>query len=152
MKEFQRDMQIMENFERIYTQKLDNTTTGSDLSLAQINALFAFDDGQYRSMKRLADNLGIKISRMNAIVYSLINEGIAECTQTKDKSCSIKARLTPQGKNIREQIEANQHKLAETIYAGLNDKDKVTLLNSLDTAFKILKKLRSNKNDQKVGG
>jgi DNA-binding MarR family transcriptional regulator len=141
MKEFQRDMQIMENFERIYTQTLDNTTTESDLSLAQIKALFAFDDGQYRSMKRLADNIGIKTSRMNAIVDSLINDGIVECTQTKDKSCSIKVRLTSQGKNIREQIEANQHKLAKTIYAGLNNKDKATLLNSLDTAFKILKKI-----------
>ena len=68
-------MQIMENFERIYTQTLDNTTTESDLSLAQIKALFAFDDGQYRSMKRLADNIGIKTSRMNAIVDSLINDG-----------------------------------------------------------------------------
>lgn len=139
MKELQRDIQIMENFEQIYTQKLENTTV--DLSASQIKALFAFNDGQHLSMKELADSLGVKVPRMIAIVDSLMNEGIAECTQNKDKSCSIKVRLTPQGKNIREQIEANQHKLAETIYAGLNDKDKVTLLNSLDTAFKILKKI-----------
>ncbi len=31
MKEFQSDIQIMENFEQIYTQKLDDTTAGSDL-------------------------------------------------------------------------------------------------------------------------
>ena len=141
MKGFQRDIQIMKNFEQIYTQTFEETTKASDLSLSQITALFAFNDGRYRSIKRLADNLGIKIPRMNTIVKSLINDGIVECTQTKDKSCSIKARLTPQGKNIREQIEENQHKLAKTIYAGLNNKDKVTLLNSLDTAFKILKKI-----------
>ena len=45
MKEFQRDIQIMENFEHIYTQKLDDTTAGSDLSVSQIKALFAFNDG-----------------------------------------------------------------------------------------------------------
>ena len=131
----------MENFEHIYTQKLDDTTAGSDLSVSQIKALFAFNDGQYLSMKQLADNLGVKISRVNTIADSLIKDGIAECTQPNDKSNRVKVRLTPQGKNIREQIAANRCKLAETIYVRLSDKDKVTLRNSLDTAFKILKKI-----------
>ena len=141
MKEFQSDIQIMENFEHIYTQKLDDTTAGSDLSVSQIKALFAFNDGQYLSMKELADNLGVKIFRMNMIADSLIKDGIAECTQTKDKSNGTMVRLTPQGKNIRDQITANRCKLAETIYACLSDKDKVKLIDSLDTAFKILKKI-----------
>ena len=141
MKEFQRDIQIMENFEQIYTQKLDDTTAGSDLSVSQIKALFALNDGQYLSRKELADNLGVKISRMNMIADSLIKDGIAECTQTKDKSNGTIVRLTPQGKNIRDQIAANRCKLAETIYARLSDKDKVKLIDSLDTAFKILKKI-----------
>jgi len=131
----------MENFEHIYTQKLDDTTAGSDLSVSQIKALFAFNDGQYLSMKQLADNLGVKISRMNMIADSLIKDGIAECTQTKDNSNGTIVRLTPQGKNIRDQIATNRCKLAETIYARLSDKDKVILLKSLNTAFKILKKI-----------
>ena len=53
-------------------------------------------------MKELAENLGVKISRMNTIADSLIKDGIAECTQPKDKSNQVKVRLTPQGKNIRE--------------------------------------------------
>ena len=141
MKEFQRDIQIMENFEQIYTQKLDDTTAGSDLSVSQIKALFAFNDGQYLSRKELADNLGVKISRINMIADRLIKDGIAECTQTKDKSNGTIVRLTPQGKNIRDQIAANRCKLAETIYACLSDKDKVKLIDSLDTAFKILNKI-----------
>jgi DNA-binding MarR family transcriptional regulator len=141
MKEFQSDIQIMENFEHIYTQKLDDTTAGSDLSVSQIKALFAFNDGQYLSMKQLADNLGVKISRMNMIAESLIKDGIAECTQIKDNSNGTIVRLTPQGKNIRDQIATNRCKLAETIYARLSDKDKVILLKSLNTAFKILKKI-----------
>ena len=141
MKEIQSDIQIMENFEHIYTQKLDDTTAGSDLSVSQIKALFVFNDGQYLSMKQLADNLGVKISRVNTIADSLIRDGIAECTQPKDKSNQVKVRLTPQGKNIRKQIAANRHKLAENIYVNLSDKDKVDLQNSLDAAFKILKKI-----------
>jgi DNA-binding MarR family transcriptional regulator len=141
MKEFQSDIQIMENFEHIYTQKLDDTTAGSDLSVSQIKALFAFNDGQYLSMKQLADNLGVKISRMNMIADSLIKDGIAECTQTKDNSNGTIVCLTPQGKNIRDQIAANRRKLAENIYVNLSDKDKVALQNSLDAAFKILKKI-----------
>lgn len=141
MKELQRDIQIMENFEQIYTQKLDDTTAVADLSVSQIKALFAFNDGQYLSRKELADNLGVKISRMNMIADRLIKDGIAECTQTKDKSNGTIVRLTPQGKNIRDQIAANRYKLAETIYVRLSDKDKMMLIDSLDTAFKILNKI-----------
>jgi len=141
MKEFQSDIQIMENFEHIYTQKIDDTTAGSDLSESQIKALFAFNNGNCLSMKELAKNLGVKISRMNTIADSLIKDGIAECTQPKDKSNQVKVRLTPQGKNIREQIAANRRKLAEIIYVRLSDKDKVALQKSLDAAFKILKKI-----------
>ena len=134
-------MQIMENFEQIYAQKLDDTTAGSSLSLSQIKALFAFNDGQYLAMKQLAGNLNVKVSRVNKIAGSLIKEGIAESAQTKDKSDQVKVRLTTQGKNIRDQIAANRHKLAENIYMRLSDKDKVVLIDSLDTAFKILKKI-----------
>ena len=141
MKDLRRDMQIMENFEQIYAQKLDDTTAGSSLSLSQIKALFAFNDGQYLAIKKLAGNLGVKVSRVNKIADSLIKEGIAESAQTKDKSDQVKVRLTTQGKNIRDQIAANRHKLAENIYMRLSDKDKVVLIDSLDTAFKILKKI-----------
>jgi len=141
MKELQRDMQIMENFEQIYAQKLDDTIAGSSLSLSQIKALFAFNDGQYLAIKKLAGNLNVKVSRVNKIADSLIKEGIAESAQTKDKSDQVKVRLTTQGKNIRDQIAANRHKLAENIYMRLSDKDKVVLIDSLDTAFKILKKI-----------
>ena len=141
MKELQRDIQIMENFEQIYTQKLDDTTAGSDLRRSEIKALFAFNDGQYLAMKQLAGNLNVKVSRVNKIAGSLIKEGIAESAQTKDKSDQVKVRLTTQGKNIRDQIAANRHKLAENIYMRLSDKDKVVLIDSLDTAFKILKKI-----------
>ena len=134
-------MQIMENFEQIYAQKLDDTTAGSSLSLSQIKALFAFNDGQYLAIKKLAGNLNVKVSRVNKIADSLIKEGIAESAQTKDKSDQVKVRLTTQGKNIRDQIAANRHKLAENIYMRLSDKDKVVLIDSLDTAFKILKKI-----------
>ena len=134
-------MQIMENFEQIYAQKLDDTTAGSSLSLSQIKALFAFNDGQYLAIKKLAGNLNVKVSRVNKIADSLIKEGIAESAQTKDKSDQVKVRLTTQGKNIRDQIAANRHKLAENIYMRLSDKDKVALIDSLDTAFKILKKI-----------
>ena len=134
-------MQIMENFEQIYAQKLDDTTAGSSLSLSQIKALFAFNDGQYLAIKKLAGNLNVQVSRVNKIADSLIKEGIAESAQTKDKSDQVKVRLTTQGKNIRDQIVANRHKLAENIYMRLSDKDKVVLIDSLDTAFKILKKI-----------
>jgi DNA-binding MarR family transcriptional regulator len=49
--------------------------------------------------------------------------------------------LTPQGRKIRNRIAANRRKAAKTLYAHLNNKDRGILLNSLDTACKILEKI-----------
>jgi DNA-binding MarR family transcriptional regulator len=136
-------MQIMENFEHIYTQKIDidGTILKADLRESQIKVLFAFDDGHCFSMKELADNLGVRASNMTRIIDSLIKDGIVEEGKDDKDRRQVKVRLTPHGEKIRAQFVAHQHKVAETIYVRLNDKDKVTLLNSLDTACKILKKI-----------
>ena len=143
MREYDRDMQIMENFEHIYTQKIDidGTILKADLRESQIKALFAFDDGHCFSVKELADNLGVRASNMTRIIDSLIKDGIVEEGKDDKDRRQVKVRLTPHGEKIRAQFVAHQHKVAETIYVRLNDKDKVTLLNSLDTACKILKKI-----------
>ena len=143
MREYDRDMQIMENFEHIYTQKIDidGTILKADLRESQIKVLFAFDDGHCFSMKELADNLGVRASNMTRIIDSLIKDGIVEEGKDDKDRRQVKVRLTPHGEKIRAQFVAHQHKVAETIYVRLNDKDKVTLLNSLDTACKILKKI-----------
>ena len=143
MREYDRDMQIMENFEHIYTQKIDidGTILKADLRESQIKVLFAFDDGHCFSMKELADNLGVRPSNMTRIIDSLIKDGIVEEGKDDKDRRQVKVHLTPHGEKIRAQFVAHQHKVAETIYVRLNDKDKVTLLNSLDTACKILKKI-----------
>ncbi len=145
MEEYKKDMHIMKNFDRIYiyTHKIDidSAAKESDLWVSQIKALFAFNNGDHLSMKELADNVGVKVSEMATLINSLIKNGMAEqSTDDKDRK-KVKVRLTSQGKKIRAQLLAHQRKIAKAISFHLSDKDKVTLLNSLDTACRILKKI-----------
>ena len=147
MKECDRDIQIMENFEHIYAQKIDIDCTilKADLTESQITALFAFDDGEDFSIKEFANNLGVRSYNMNGVINSLIKDGIVEQGKDNKNSRQVKVRLTPHGKKILAQFVGHQQKVAETICVCLSDKDKVILLNSLDTAYKILKKSLSSK-------
>jgi DNA-binding MarR family transcriptional regulator len=143
MREYSNDTDIIKSFKRICKQQLavDCTTINPDLKMSQIKTLSAFNGSDCLTMKELAGNSGVTVARMVALVNSLIDDGIVE--QVKDDKDRRKAavRLTPLGKKMRRQIAANRRKAAKAIYAHLNTKDREILLNSLDTACKILEKI-----------
>ena len=141
--EYSNDTDIIKSFKRICKQQIaiDCNTINPDLKMSQIKTLSAFNGSDCLSMKELAGNSGVTASRMAAAVNSLIKEGLVERGKD-DKACRRAiVRLTPQGKKIRNQIAANRRRAAKTICAHLNSKDRVILLNSLDTACKILGKI-----------
>jgi DNA-binding MarR family transcriptional regulator len=143
MREYRNDTDIIKSFKRICKQQLavDCTTINPDLKMSQIKTLSAFNGCDCLTLKELAGNSGVTVARMAVMVTGLIKDGIVE--QGKDdKDCRrAVVRLTPQGKKIRKQIAANRRKAAKAIYAHLNTKDRVILLNSLDTACRILGKI-----------
>ena len=138
-----KDMHILENFEHIYTRKIEtgkNNIT-SRLRVSQIKALFAFKDAHCFSLGELANNVGSNLPNMSCMIDSLIKDGIAELdTDDKDRK-KVKVRLTPRGEKIRAQFLSHRRKVAKIIFNNLNQEDKAALLNSLDTACKILEKI-----------
>ena len=143
MMESNNDTHIIKSFKRICKQQIaiDCNTMDPDLRMSQLKMLSAFNGSTSLSLQELADNSGITVPRMVAMVKSLIKDGIIErCKDDKDRRRST-VILTPQGKKLRNQIAANRRKAAKALYAHLNNKDRVILLNSLDTACKILEKI-----------
>jgi DNA-binding MarR family transcriptional regulator len=138
-----KDMHILENFEHIYTQKIENGKTNitSHLKISQIKALFAFKDTHCLSMKELADNGGINLPQMSCMIDSLIKDGIAELDADDKDRRKVMVRLTPLGAKIRAQFLSHRRKVAKSIFDHLSNSDKEALLNSLDTAGKILAKI-----------
>jgi DNA-binding MarR family transcriptional regulator len=143
MREYSNDTDIIKSFKRICKQQLaiDCNSMDPDLKMSQIKTLSAFNGCDCLTMKELAGNRGVTVARMVALVNSLMEDGIVE--QGKDDKDGRRAivRLTPQGKKIRRQIAVNRRKAAKAIYAHLNTKDRVILLNSLDAACRILEKI-----------
>jgi len=143
MMESNNDTHIIKSFKRICKQQIaiDCNTMDPDLRMSQLKMLSAFNGSTSLSLQELADNSGITVPRMVAMVKSLIKDGIIErCKDDKDRRRST-VILTPQGEKLRNQIAANRRKAAKALYAHLNNKDRVILLNSLDTVCKILEKI-----------
>jgi DNA-binding MarR family transcriptional regulator len=143
MRKYSNDTDIIKSFKRICKQQLavDCSAINQDLKMAQIKTLSAFNGCDCLTMKELADNSGVTIARMALMINRLIEEGIVEPGKDDKDRSSAAVHLTAQGKKLRKQIAANRRRAAEAIYAHLNTKDRVMLLNSLDTACKILEKI-----------
>jgi len=132
----------LRNFSRIFMQDLvsDGKSIKSDLKLSQIKAIAAFKDKNYFSMKELAGNIGVKLSNMTMMVDSLIKDGMVERGRDESDRRKVIVRLTPKGKKIRDKFLAQRRKVAKSVFANLNNKDKNELLKSLDKACHILEK------------
>jgi DNA-binding MarR family transcriptional regulator len=136
-------MQVMRNFGNVYTRKVADGIGNikSDLNVSQMRALFAFKDTDCLSMKELAANAGVKISNMTMMIDRLIAEGMAARDRDGSDRRKVMVRLTPEGEKIRSAFLAHRRKVARKAFSQLSGDDKKNLLNSLDTACKILAKI-----------
>ena len=132
----------LRNFSRIFMQDVVNTgrSIQANLKLSQIKAISAFQDKDCFSMKALADNAGAKLSNMTMMVDSLVKDGMVERGRDKSDRRKVIVCLTPKGKKIRDKFLTERRKVAKSIFANLNDKDKKELITSLDKACHILEK------------
>lgn len=133
---------ILRNFSRIFMQNVvDNgRSINSDLKLSQIRAIAAFRNKDCLSMKELANNIGVKLSNMTMMIDRLIKDEMAERERDDSDRRKVMVFLTPKGKKIRSKFLAQRRKVAKSIFANLNDRDKNELLESLDKACHLLEK------------
>ena len=135
-------LNLLRDFGRIYRDKIidGNPRHKTDLKLSQIKTLYAFRDKDCLSMKELAFNSGVKLPTMTMMIDNLLDEEIAVRDRDADDRRKVIVRLTPKGKRIRSSFLAYRHKVAQSIFAGLDERDKAALLQSLGTVCSILEK------------
>jgi len=136
-------LQVMRNFGNVYTKKIADGIGNikSDLRVSQMKALFAFKDAPCIPMKEFASNAGVRRSNMTMLIDNLIKEGMAVRDIDDSDRRKVMVRLTPEGRKVRSMFLAHKRKVAKNVFSQLTEEDRKKLLNSLDTACKILKKI-----------
>lgn len=141
----------LRNFSNIFLNRLMQNSRGmeKDLKFSQLKAISAFRDDNPHSMNDLAKNAMVKLPNMTTMIDSLIKDGIAEREKSEVDRRKVFVRLTPKGGKIWNQFLANRRKTALSIFSNLSEKDKKTLMNSLDQVCSIIgKSLKSHDDNE----
>jgi len=114
----------------------------SDLTPSQIKSLFAFrvDDEEY-PIGELGRNAQVKSSTMTDMIDRLEKEKIAERIRDDGDRRVVKVRLTDKGKKIKREFTQKTRKGVETAFSKLSEEEIRTLLDHLEGAYQILKKI-----------
>ena len=92
-----------------------DTIAGLDLSFTQIKALCALElDGVDRSVKALADSLGLSLAAMSRAVDGLYERGLVQREEDPDDRRMKRVRLTEAGRRV-------PHALNEARLSALHD-------------------------------
>lgn len=115
----------------------------SDLTPSQIKSLFAFekDDDAY-PIGELGRNARVKSSTMTDMIDRLEKEGIAERIRDNGDRRVVKVRLTDKGKKIKRQFSVKMRTGVEEAFAQLTEREKKALLDHLQEASHILKRIK----------
>ena len=115
----------------------------SDLTPSQIKSLFSFeqDDHEY-PIGELGRNARVKSSTMTDMIDRLEKEGIAERIRDNGDRRVVKVRLTDKGKKIKRQFSLKMRTGVEEAFAQLTEKEKKELLDHLQEASHILKRIK----------
>jgi DNA-binding MarR family transcriptional regulator len=114
----------------------------SDLTPSQIKSLFAFrvDDEEY-PIGELGRNAQVKSSTMTDMIDRLEKEKIVERIRDDDDRRVVKVHLTDKGKKIKREFTQKTRKGVETAFSKLSEEEVRTLLDHLNGAYQILKKI-----------
>jgi DNA-binding MarR family transcriptional regulator len=119
-----------------------NSSSASDLTPTLIKSLYAFQDANKAyPIGELGRNARVKSSTITDMVDRLERDGIAERFRDNGDRRIIKVRLTEKGKKIRQEFTQKSRKDFEALFAKLDAKEKYALLNHLEGAYQILKKI-----------
>ncbi|MEE9504759.1 MAG: MarR family transcriptional regulator [Thermodesulfobacteriota bacterium] len=114
----------------------------SDLTPSRIKSLFAFkvDDDDY-PIGELGRNAQVKSSTMTDMIDRLEKEKIVERIRDDGDRRVVKVRLTDKGKKIKREFTQKTRKGVETAFSKLSEEEVRTLLDHLNGAYQILKKI-----------
>ena len=116
---------------------------GTELSPPFIKSLFAFteEDREY-PIGELGKNARVKRSTITDMVDRLEKDGIAERVRDDGDRRVVKVRLTARGKKVRSEFVKKRRAEIQSLFSKLEEKETRQLINHLNEAYKILKKIQ----------
>lgn len=105
-----------------------NAIAGMDLSVTQIKALCALEcDGEERSVKALAQSLGLSVAAMSRAVDGLFERGLVDREEDPDDRRMKRVRLTPGGRAVPRELNEARLSALSDLTASLDDEQAQAL-------------------------
>ena len=108
-----------------------------NLTIAEANAIYAIGPDEPKTMKQIAETLGVAVSTPTRTIDRLLEKGFVNRTVGEKDRRKLLIELTPKGKELLEHIDKENLEITRKMLNGLTDGE-------IDTFKKILSKISEN--------
>lgn len=108
-----------------------------NLTIAEANAIYAIGPDKPKTMKQIAETLGVAVSTPTRTIDRLLEKGFVNRSVGEKDRRQLLIELTPKGKKLLEDIDKENLEITRKMLKGLSD-------NEIDTFKKILSKISEN--------
>lgn len=120
---------------------LDGKRLKNDFSLSQLKAMSAFKEDKDYTMGELSRNIQVTMPSMTEMIDGLEELGIVERWRDSNDRRVVRVKLTEKGKQMRKEFMVRRREDLENIFSKLSIEDWDELIDSLERARQILKKI-----------
>ncbi len=108
-----------------------------NLTIAEANAIYAIGPDEPKTMKQIAETLGVAVSTPTRTIDRLLEKGFVNRTVGEKDRRQLLIELTPKGKKLLEDIDKENLEITRKMLNGLKDEE-------IETFKKILSKISEN--------
>lgn len=109
-----------------------------NLTIAEANALYVIGPQEPKTMKQIAEALGVAVSTPTRTIDRLVEKGLVTRTVAKKDRRKLLIELTPEGKDLLERMDEEGILMARKMFENLQDEEIASLKKIL---LKISEKL-----------
>lgn len=108
-----------------------------NLTIAEASAIYAIGPDEPKTMKQIAETLGVAVSTPTRTIDRLLEKGFVNRTVGKKDRRKLLIELTSKGKELLEDIDKENLEITKKMLNGLSDDE-------IETFKKILFKINEN--------
>jgi DNA-binding MarR family transcriptional regulator len=108
-----------------------------NLTIAEASAIYAVGPGEPKTMKQIAETLGVAVSTPTRTIDRLLEKGFVNRAVGEKDRRQLLIELTPKGKELLEDIDKENLEITRKMLKGLSDEE-------IETFKKILSKISEN--------
>ena len=108
-----------------------------NLTIAEANAIYAIGPDGPKTMKQIAETLGVAVSTPTRTIDRLLEKEFVNRTVGKKDRRQLLIELTPKGKKLLDDIDKENLEITRKMLKGLSDEE-------IETFKKILLKINEN--------